>query len=67
MRNSKPSRGGGWGATAVVIALVTIGFQLTDPVYRAGVVGVTIWYALAIAYFAAASLMKSPAREAIST
>jgi ethanolamine permease len=40
------------GATmAVIIALVTIGFQLTDPTYRMGVLGVAIWYALAIGYF----------------
>jgi ethanolamine permease len=39
-------------ALTIVIALVTIGFQLADPVYRAGVIGVVIWYALAIAYFA---------------
>jgi ethanolamine permease len=53
-------------AMAVVIALLTIGFQLTDPVYRAGVVGVTIWYALAIAYFAAYGrkrLVLSPEEE----
>ena len=37
----------------VIIALVTIGFQLADPVYRTGVIGVAIWYALAIIYFAA--------------
>ena len=37
----------------VSIALVTIGFQLADPVYRTGVIGVAIWYALAIVYFAA--------------
>ena len=37
----------------VTIALVTIGFQLTDPVYRTGIIGVAIWYALAILYFAA--------------
>src|SRR6478736_6388049 len=36
----------------VIIALVTISFQLTDPVYRTGVIGVAIWYALAILYFA---------------
>src|SRR6476469_4473852 len=36
----------------VIIALVTIYFQLTDPVYRTGVIGVAIWYALAILYFA---------------
>lgn len=40
-------------ALTVTIAIVTIGFQLTDPVYRTGVMGVTIWYALAIIYFAA--------------
>jgi ethanolamine permease len=36
----------------VIIALVTIGFQLADPVYRTGVIGVAIWYGLAILYFA---------------
>jgi ethanolamine permease len=44
-----------WGVAgaviAVVIALVTIGFQLVDPLYRAGVLGVALWYALAIGYF----------------
>jgi ethanolamine permease len=41
------------GATlTVIIALVTIGFQLADPLYRTGVIGVLIWYALAIAFFA---------------
>ena len=40
-------------ALTVIIALVTIGFQLADPVYRTGVIGVGIWYALAILYFAA--------------
>jgi ethanolamine permease len=29
-----------------------MGFQLTDPVYGTGVIGVAIWYALAILYFA---------------
>jgi ethanolamine permease len=37
----------------VIIALVTIYFQLTDPLYRQGVIGVAIWYILAIIYFAA--------------
>ena len=37
----------------VIIALVTIYFQLTDPLYRQGVIGVAIWYILAILYFAA--------------
>jgi len=37
----------------VIIAAVTIYFQLTDPLYRTGVIGVAIWYALAILAFAA--------------
>ncbi|MBE9603491.1 amino acid permease [Acetobacteraceae bacterium H6797] len=37
----------------IAIAVVTIGFQLADPVYRAGVIGVAIWFAVGIAYFAA--------------
>jgi hypothetical protein len=32
---------------------VTIGFQLADRLYRTGAIGVVIWYALAIVYFAA--------------
>jgi ethanolamine permease len=55
------------GATlTVIIALVTIGFQLTDPLYRTGVIGVAIWYALAILYFAAygrKTLVFSPEEE----
>src|SRR5665648_439255 len=50
----------------VVIALVTIGFQLADPVYRTGVIGVAIWYALAILYFALhgrKGLVLSPEEE----
>jgi ethanolamine permease len=50
----------------VFIALVTIGFQLADPLYRAGVIGVAIWYALAILYFAAygrRTLVLSPEEE----
>jgi ethanolamine permease len=39
-------------ALTVIIAIVTIGFQLADPLYRTGVIGVAIWYALAIIYFA---------------
>jgi len=53
-------------ALTVIIALVTIGFQLTDPLYRAGVIGVAIWYALAILYFAAygrKTLVLSPEEE----
>ena len=50
----------------VIIALVTIGFQLADPVYRIGVIGVAIWYALAILYFAVRgrkTLVLSPEEE----
>ena len=50
----------------VIIALVTIGFQLADPVYRTGVIGVAIWYAIAILYFAAygrKTLVFSPEEE----
>jgi len=50
----------------VIIAIVTIYFQLTDPLYRTGVIGVAIWYALAIVYFAAYgrnTLVFSPEEE----
>ncbi|MGE0213027.1 MAG: amino acid permease [Parvibaculaceae bacterium] len=41
------------GAVAtIVIGLVTLAYQLADPVYRAGVYGVLIWFAVAILYFA---------------
>ena len=53
-------------ALTVLIALVTIGFQLTDPVYGTGVIGVTIWYALALLYFAVYGrnmLVLSPEEE----
>jgi len=53
-------------ALTVAIALLTIGFQLADPVYRTGVIGVAIWYALAILYFAIRGrtrLVLSPEEE----
>jgi ethanolamine permease len=53
-------------ALTVIIALVTIGFQLTDELYRTGVIGVLIWYALAILYFALRgrkTLILSPEEE----
>ena len=53
-------------ALTVIIALVTIGFQLADPLYRTGVIGVAIWYALTIVYFAVhgrKSLVFSPEEE----
>jgi ethanolamine permease len=55
------------GATlTIVIALATIAFQLADPLYRTGVIGVAIWYAFAILYFAVRgrkSLVFSPEEE----
>lgn len=39
-------------AVTVIIAAVTIYFQLRDPVYRIGVIWVAVWFAAGIAYFA---------------
>ena len=53
-------------ALTVIIALVTIVFQLADPLYRTGIIGVAIWYGLAILYFAAygrKTLVLSPEEE----
>jgi ethanolamine permease len=53
-------------AVTVVIALVTIYFQLQDPVYRTGVYGAAIWYALGLLYFALIGrhrLVLSPEEE----
>lgn len=36
----------------ILIGMVTIYFQLTDPVYRQGVLGVAAWFAIGILYFA---------------
>ncbi len=36
----------------IVIALVTLGFQLSDPIYRQGIAGVAVWFAVLAAYFA---------------
>ena len=50
----------------VVIAVVTICFQLQDPVYRVGVIGVAVWFAIGIAYFALVGrkkLVLSPEEE----
>ncbi|OYX73531.1 MAG: amino acid ABC transporter permease [Rhizobiales bacterium 32-66-11] len=50
----------------IVIALVTIYFQLSDPIYRAGVIGVAIWFAIGMAYFAVYGrhkLVLSPEEE----
>jgi ethanolamine permease len=42
------------GALAtIVIAVATIAFQLAgDPAYRAGIVGVAVWFSVFVAYFA---------------
>jgi ethanolamine permease len=41
------------GAVAtIVIGLVTVYFQLTDPTYRAGVYAVAVWFIIGIIYFA---------------
>jgi ethanolamine permease len=41
------------GAMAtIVIGLVTVYFQLTDPTYRAGVYAVAVWFIIGIIYFA---------------
>lgn len=36
----------------ILIGTTTIYFQLTDPVYRQGVLGVAVWFGAGIAYFA---------------
>jgi len=42
---------GAWAT--IVIALLTLYYQLSDPTYRAGVFAVAGWFAIGIAYFAA--------------
>ncbi len=53
-------------ALTVIIALVTLYIQLTDPVYRTGVVWVAGWFAVCIVYFALVGrhrLILSPEEE----
>jgi ethanolamine permease len=53
-------------ALTIIIALVTIGYQLADPVYRVGVIGVAIWFLIGIVYFALVGrnkLVLSPEEE----
>jgi ethanolamine permease len=53
-------------ALTLLIALVTIYFQLSDPVYRVGVLWVALWFAIGIAYFAVIGrhkLILSPEEE----
>jgi ethanolamine permease len=40
---------GAW--LTVIIAAVTICFQLSDPIYRAGVIAVAVWFVIGILYF----------------
>jgi ethanolamine permease len=50
----------------IIIAVVTIGYQLADPVYRAGVIGVALWFVVGIIYFAVIGrnkLVLSPEEE----
>ncbi|PRD42698.1 amino acid ABC transporter permease [Phyllobacterium phragmitis] len=50
----------------IVIAFVTLYFQLADPVYRQGILGVALWFAVFIAYFALIGrhkLILSPEEE----
>jgi ethanolamine permease len=53
-------------AVAIVVAVVTIYYQLQDPVYRNGVYGAAIWYVLGMLYFAFVGrhkLVLSPEEE----
>lgn len=53
-------------ATAVVIAVVTLYFQLQDPVYRKGVYAALAWYVAGVLYFALVGrhkLVLSPEEE----
>lgn len=55
---------GAW--VTIVIALVTIFYQFSEVTYRAGVVGVAIWFAAGILYFAFVGrhrLILSPEEE----
>ena len=55
---------GAW--ITVIIAIVTIFYQLSDSTYRVGVIGVAIWFAVGILYFAMVGrhrLILSPEEE----
>ena len=52
--------------STVSVALLTLSFQLQDPVYRVGVYAAGAWYALGLVYFAAIGrhrLILSPEEE----
>ena len=36
----------------IIIGLVTVYYQLSDPVYRVGVIAVACWFVIGIVYFA---------------
>jgi ethanolamine permease len=58
--------GNAGAVVTIVIAAVTLLYQLADPVYRAGVVGVLIWFGIATLYFAFVGrhrLILSPEEE----
>jgi len=58
--------GPGGAMLTVLIATVTIYIQLTDPVYRQGVVWVAVWFSVGILYFALVGrnrLILSPEEE----
>jgi ethanolamine permease len=53
-------------AVTIAIALVTLYFQIVDPVYQQGIFWVAVWFAVAIAYFAIVGrhrLILSPEEE----
>jgi ethanolamine permease len=53
-------------AATVIIAIVTLYFQLQDPVYRIGVYSAVAWYVAGILYFALVGrhkLVLSPEEE----
>jgi len=50
----------------IIIGLVTVYYQLSDPVYRVGVIAVAIWFVIGIVYFALYArppMILSPAEE----
>jgi ethanolamine permease len=58
--------GNAGAVVTIVIAAVTLLYQLADPVYRSGVLGVLIWFAVATLYFALVGrhkLILSPEEE----
>ncbi|MCP5180446.1 MAG: amino acid permease [Pseudomonadales bacterium] len=53
-------------ALTMAIGLTTLWFQLADPTYRQGVLGVALWFALGVGYFALVGrrrLILSPEEE----